>query len=113
MIVPTMNDEVWPPLPYEEWKDTCATLHMWMQIVGKITIKLAPPLNHGWGIALHLTARGLTTRPLTYGNRSFTIGFDFISHMLVIQTSDGERRAMTLESRSVAEFYREIGRAHV
>lgn len=108
MIVPTMNDEVWPPLPYEEWKDTYATLHMWMQIVGKITIKLAPPLNHGWGIALHLTARGLTTRPLTYGNRSFTIGFDFISHMLVIQTSDGERRAMTLAPRSVAEFYREF-----
>jgi hypothetical protein len=52
-------DELWPALPYDAWKDTYATLHMWSQIVGKVVLALAPPINHSWGIALHLTSRGL------------------------------------------------------
>jgi len=103
-----MNDEIWPALPYDAWKDTYATLHMWTQIVGKVALALAPPLNHSWAIAFHLTARGLTTRPLAHGARSFTMEFDFIDHQLVIRTSDGERRAVPLAPRSVADFYREV-----
>jgi hypothetical protein len=104
----SVSEERWPALPYEEWKDTCATLHMWSQVVGKVAVALAPPLNHSWGIALHLTARGLTTLPLTHGNRTFTIAFDFIDHELVVATSDGDRRSLKLVPRSVADFYREV-----
>jgi hypothetical protein len=101
-----MPDELWPALPYEAWKDTYATLHMWTQVVGKVALAQAPPLNHSWAIALQVTPRGLSTRTLPYGNRSFTIAFDFIDHQLVISTSDGDRRTLPLEPRSVAEFYR-------
>lgn len=103
-----MNDELWPALPYDAWKDTYATLHMWTQIVGKVALAQGPPLNHSWAIALHLTPRGLTTRTLPHGARSFTMEFDFIDHQLVIRTTDGDQRALKLEPRSVADFYRDL-----
>jgi len=103
-----MTRELWPPLPYAAWKDTYATLHMWSQVVGKVALAQAPAINHSWGIALHLTARGLATRMLPHGSRAFTIEFDFIDHQLVIRTSDGDRRLLALEPRSVADFYHEV-----
>jgi Family of unknown function (DUF5996) len=101
-------EETWPALPYDAWKDTYATLHMWTQVVGKVALAQAPPLNHSWGIALQVTLRGLSTRTLPYGQRSFTIEFDFIEHQLVIRTSDGAIRTLALTPRAVADFYREV-----
>ena len=54
-------------MPYEDWKDTYATHHMWSQIVGKIAVALAPPINHCWAVSLHVTARDLATRTLPHG----------------------------------------------
>ena len=68
-----MSNERWPALPYEEWLDTYATLHMWTQIVGKVALAQAAPLNHGWAVALQVTPRGLATGILPHGARSFTI----------------------------------------
>src|SRR5262245_34825887 len=98
----------WPALPYDAFKDTHATLHMWTQIVGKIALALAPPLNHSWAIAFLLTPRGFSTRRLVHGDRSFAIEFDFVHHELVIRTSDGVKRTIRLAPRSVADFYREV-----
>jgi len=106
--MPQTRDEPWPALPYLEWQDTYATLHMWTQVVGKIALALSPPLNHSWGIALHLTPRGITTRRLVHGDRSFTMEFDFIDHQLVTRTSDGTERTVRLAPRTVADFYREV-----
>jgi hypothetical protein len=103
-----VNEELWPALPNDAWKDTYATLHMWSQVVGKVALVQAPPLNHGWGISLDVTPRGLTTKTLPHGDRSFTIAFDFIEHQLVIQTADGDRQSLPLEPRSVAEFHRTV-----
>jgi hypothetical protein len=105
-----MNDERWPALPYDAWKDTYATLHLWSQIVGKIALALAPPINHSWGIALQLTSRGLITRTLPHGDRALTIEFDFIDHKLDIRTSNGDSRSLPLEPRTVAAFYDEVMR---
>ncbi|HJR12188.1 MAG TPA: DUF5996 family protein [Rhodanobacteraceae bacterium] len=102
------DDVCWPALPYDAWKDTYATLHLWSQVVGKIALAQAPPLNHCWAVALRVTARGLTTRPLPHGTRTFTIEFDFIDHKLRVHTSDGETRTLELCPRSVADFYREL-----
>src|SRR5204862_6552009 len=84
-IMTPMADELWPPLPFDEWKDTYATLHMWTQIVGKVALAQAPPLNHSWSIAMQVTPRGLSTRTLSHRDRSFSIQFDFIDHQLVIR----------------------------
>ena len=103
-----MPSDAWPELPYEAWKDTYATLHLWMQVVGKVALAQAPPLNHAWGIAFQVTARGLTTRLLPYGTRAFTIEFDFIAHQLIVRTTDGELRTLPLKARPVADFEREV-----
>src|SRR5258706_22167 len=101
-------DDLWPALPYDAWKDTYATLHMWSQVVGKVALALAPPLNHSWAVALHLTPRGLATRLLQHGARWFTIEFDFLSHRLVIAATDGEVRTLELAPRTVADFYHQV-----
>jgi len=104
-----MDTMRWPPLPYAAWHDTYATLHMWMQVVGKVALARAASLNHSWGIAFHLTPRGLCTLRLRYDDRRwFTIAFDFLDHQLVIETSDRVRRVLPLAPRSVADFYREV-----
>jgi Family of unknown function (DUF5996) len=104
----SMSQEQWPALPYDAWKDTYATLHMWTQVVGKVALAQAPPLNHSWGVALRVTGRGLETGVLPHGERTFTIGFDFVDHLLVIDVSDGVRRTLPLAPRSVADFYAEV-----
>ncbi len=100
--------EIWPELPLDEWKETYATLHMWMQIVGKLRLAHSPLVNHWWNVPFYVTARGLTTSALPYGRRSFEIDFDFIDHRLVISTSEGATTSLALSPRSVADFYREV-----
>ena len=97
-----------PELPYDSWKDTLATLHMWTQIVGKIRMGLSPLVNHWWNVPLYVTARGLTTSPMPYGSRTLEIFFDFIDHKLCIETSEGEERELPLKPESVAEFYQTL-----
>lgn len=97
----------WPSLPLAEWRETHDTLHMWMQIVGKTRLALAPRQNHWWHVALYVTSRGLTTSPIPYGLRTFEVEFDFLDHRLVVQTSDGGIRTIGLRSQAVADFYRE------
>lgn len=102
---PRSQPEAWPDLPYAAWKETCATLHLWTQIVGKVRLARTPWLNHSWHVPLYVTTRGLTTSPIPYGQRSFEIAFDFNEHVLEVTTSDGARRRMALEPQTVADFY--------
>ncbi len=103
-----LHYDAWPSLPLNDWKDTCTTLHMLTQIVGKIRLMLSPHINHWWQVTLYVTARGLTTSAIPYQQRTFEIDFDFIDHQLVVQTSDGAVRTLPLGGRSVADFYREL-----
>jgi len=102
-----VKEELWPALPLEAWQDTCVTLHMWSQIIGKIRLGLAPMVNHWWQVPLYVTSRGLTTSPMPYGSRIFQIDFDFIDHKLYIKSDNGDSREVELKSRSVADFYKE------
>ncbi|MCI0571202.1 MAG: DUF5996 family protein [Myxococcaceae bacterium] len=101
-------EELWPELHFTDWKDTLATLHRYTQVVGKVRLSLAPMMNHFWQVALYVTARGLTTSPIAYGDGTFEVEFDFIAHELRVLTSDGEERVLALEARPVADFYRDV-----
>ena len=92
----------WPPLPFDPWRDTYATLQMWTQIVGKVCLALTPLSNHFWNIAFRVTSRGLATPQMHSGSVALTITFDFIDHQLVIQTSDGRIERLPLSPRPVA-----------
>ena len=98
----------WPALPLAEWRDTCATLHLWTQVIGKIRLAQAPLVNHWWQVPLYVTSRGLTTSPIPYGARTFQIDFDFIDHHLTITTSDGATEGFGLRPCTVADFYAEV-----
>ncbi len=104
-MTPTPHREAWPDLPYSAWADTCVTLHLWTQIVGKIRLAFTPWLNHSWHVPFYVTARGLTTSPIPWRDRSFEIDFDFRDHLLDISVSDGARKQIPLAPRPVAEFY--------
>jgi hypothetical protein len=101
------TSNLWPELPLAEWKETYETLHMWTQIVGKIRLTLTPLQNHWWNCTLYLTPRGLTTSAIPYKGRHFRIDFDFIAHLLVIETADGSTKTIALRPSSIADFYQE------
>lgn len=101
----------WPALPYAAWADTCATLHLWLQIVGKIRLAQCPWVNHSWHVALHVTARGLSTRLMPHGTTAFQIDFDFIEHRLLIFVADGGVTSLPLEPQTTAAFYARVQEA--
>lgn len=97
----------WPALPLDDWRDTKETLNRWMQIVGKITLQLTPLVNHWWNVGLRVSARGLRTTTIPYGDRCFDMEFDFVEHVLRIRVSDGTGHDIPLAPKSVAEMDRE------
>jgi hypothetical protein len=100
------DSEELPALPFDSWKDTQSTLHMWAQIVGKVRLKLCPLVNHWWNVPFYVTARGMTTSAMPYQQRAIEVHFDFIDHRLSIESSDGRVVATPLAAQSVAEFYK-------
>lgn len=103
-----MSPPAWPDLTLSAWADTRDTLHLWTQIVGKIRLVQTPWINHSWHSTLYVTSRGLTTSLIPHGERLFQIDFDFIDHVVLVTTSEGERETMVLRPRTVASFYQEL-----
>lgn len=97
----------WPRLRAADWSDTRDTLHLWIQIVGKIRLSLTPMVNHWWQVPLYVTPRGLTTSAVPYGTGAFDIEFDFIDHRLHLRSDSGEVRHVRLEPKTVALFHEE------
>jgi hypothetical protein len=109
-VIPGGEAKPWPRLDYSAWAGTCASLHLWTQVVGKIRLALTPPVNHWWAITLYLTARGLTTSAMPWRGGALQIDFDFIDHQLILRMSDGRAERVALAPRSVADFYAEVMR---
>src|SRR3954466_15139548 len=103
-VTQEQRPEVWPALPQSEWSDTCSTLQLWMQVVGKIRLALTPPINHTWNVTLHPTISGVTTSPMWCGSRTLQIDFDFLQHALRIETDTADKRTIPLQPMSVAAF---------
>jgi Family of unknown function (DUF5996) len=101
----TSEAETWPSLPLEAWSETYATLHRWLQIVGKVRLVQSPWINHSWHATLYVTPSGLTTATIPYDDRTFQIDVDFVDHRLIVSRSDGAKGGFALEARSVAWFY--------
>lgn len=99
------KDDVWPSIPLGKWKDTHDTLHMWLEILGKIRLELAPMINHWWQVTLSVTSRGLSTLAVPYGDEIFQMDLDFIDHVMRISKESGESRTIDLKPMTVAHFY--------
>ncbi len=103
----TPND-IWPALPQSAWSETCTTLQLWMQIVGKVRLALMPAINHTWSVTLYPSVRGLTTSIMPYGTRALQIDFDFLNHVLQLETSEGRSNTIPLQPMTVAAFYAKV-----
>ena len=97
---------MWPKLTYLEWSDTLDTLHLWMQVAGKVKLELAPFVNHWWEVAFYVSATGLSSGAIPFGRQVLQVDFDFLNHVCALQTSAGLRESIPLQPQSVAEFYR-------
>jgi hypothetical protein len=103
-----MKNPSLPELPLDAWEATLHTVHLWLQIVGKIRMSLFPKTNHWWHVPLYVSCRGLTTRPIPYQDRLFEIEFDFIDHRLRVQCSDNRNDSFSLGDQSVASFFEKL-----
>lgn len=104
-----MPATAFPPLSLNEWEKTKDTLHLYVQIVGKIRLSLTPKRNHWWHVPLYITTSGWGTSPIPYKDITFEINFDLIDHRLKIATSNGDHRSFCLhDGLSVAEFYGKV-----
>jgi hypothetical protein len=101
----------WPELKWRDWQKTAETLHMWTQIVGKTRLALSPLQAHWWNVPLYVSARGLSTSAMPYGEEFLEIEFDFVSHKLRFRLSTGASLSTPLRPQSVAEFYAEYERS--
>ena len=108
MNIKNNNEDLFPPLPIEEWEDTKNTLHLFFQVVGKVRLMLFPKMNHWWHVTLYLSPRGMTTRPIPYKDMIFEIEFDLIADILSVKTSRGGEKFFSLEGLSVSEFYSKL-----
>jgi hypothetical protein len=97
--------ERWPDIPYEAWKNSCATVHLWTQIVGKYRLARTPWVNHSWHATFYVTSRGLTTSPIPAGDRNAQFDFDFVGHQLIGTLDDGAEEVLPLQPMTVADFY--------
>ncbi len=95
----------WEPLPDRDWAPTLRSLHMWSQLVGKVRMALAAPMNHWWHVTFYVTTRGLATSPIPYRGGLVELEFDLQEDLLRLRTSDDRDLSIRLEPVSVAEFY--------
>src|SRR3981189_3062983 len=115
----------WPPLHYQEGRDTCATLHAHTQVLGKLAAVLARPEPQLQHAALRLTARGWETLPLPAPDGSgglrrrplrareasgaLVVALDLGSHEAAAEHSDGRAHRIALTpDRPVGEVTRDV-----
>ncbi|HEV2012987.1 MAG TPA: DUF5996 family protein [Candidatus Dormibacteraeota bacterium] len=98
----------WPELPYDAWAPTMETLHMKLQVIGKIRLALTRREPQWANVPLYLTARGLTTSPIWSGRAGFAIDVDLIDHEVVVAVNDGRTERVALRAQPVADFYQEL-----
>lgn len=98
-----------PEMPLNAWRPTKNTLHLYLQIVGKIRLTMHPRINHWWHVPFYVSPRGLTTRTIPYTGGNFEIEFDFQEHKLKIRTSEGGNEDFDLyDGLSVADFFSSV-----
>lgn len=104
----TTETNPWPALPYDAWVETKDSLHLMLQIVGKIRLALHAGRNHWWHAPFYVGPRGLTTRTLWSNGIAFQIDFNLRDHVLEIETSDGRQERLPLADTTIAALFADL-----
>jgi len=94
-----------PALPYADWAETKDTLHLFLQIIGKVRLKTHPKMNHWWHVTLYPHVRGLTTGRIPHEGGGFEILYDMIDQRVLVSLNDGRQSAFDVAGLSVAGFH--------
>ncbi|EMR02053.1 DUF5996 family protein [Cesiribacter andamanensis] len=96
-----------PALPLDAWEATKTTLHLYLQIVGKIQLALNPKRNHWWHITLLVSPKGISSQPIPFAEgHMLEIHFNFRRHRVELCASTGHYDEIPLQhGLSVARFY--------
>ena len=105
MTDPKDYSDDWPAIPFVDWQDTSAALHLYLQIVGKYRLAHTPWVNHSWHATFYPTPRGLTTSLTPDGEGGIEVQFDFVDHKVHGHCGDGSGAEFPLEPMSVADFH--------
>ncbi len=97
--------DLWPDIPYVDWRETCDALHLYLQIAGKYRLAHTPWINHSWHATMYVSARGLTTFLIPDAMGGVEVQFDFVDHQVRADGTNGKRQSFDLEPMSVAEFH--------
>jgi len=100
-----------PQLDYKGNEEKKMTLHLFLQIMGKVRLKSSPRKNHWWYVTEYVSTKGLTTGPVPYnsGMDTFEITINMHKHQLEVTTSKGETESFSLLNElSVADFYHQL-----
>ena len=98
----------WPEIPYGPWRETCAALHLYTQIVGKYRLARSPWINHSWHATFYVNARGLTTSMIPDGPGGIEILIDLVDHAVLGSATSGRTARFDLGPMSVAEFHARV-----
>lgn len=98
----------WPRLDYRADRGTIEAIHLLLQQIGKLPVRLHPWVNHGWHVAFRMTPRGASTRPLPAGDRHFTVELDFHEAEIVVACDSGGRSILSVAGKTIAEVHRAL-----
>ena len=98
-----MND--WPRLDFVADRGTIETLHLLLQLIGKLPLRLLPWINHGWHVALRVTPRGVATRMLQDSDRHFTVELDFRDGAIRIECNRGSQLSLPIVGLTIAQVH--------
>lgn len=100
-----------PTLHYKENEQKKLTLHLFLQIIGKIRLKMSSRKNHWWYVTEYIDTKGLSTGPISYrsGTAVFSITLDVLNNQLEVTTSKGDVESFSLyPNLTVATFYSQL-----
>ena len=95
----------WPRIDYATDRGTVETMHLLLQLVGKLPLRLLPWFNHGWQVALRPSPRGFVTRSLPAGERHFTVELDVLDGGLRVECDNGSQSTLPVVGLAIAEVH--------
>jgi hypothetical protein len=98
----------WPRLDYSADKPTLETLHLLLQLIGKLPLRLHPWLNHGWHVTFLISPRGAITRSLPAGQRHFSVELDFLDAAIRVECDNGSQSLLQVADKPIALVHREL-----
>lgn len=99
-------------LNYPDWRDTADTLHMFLQLIGKVKLERCDKRPEWAHARLFLTIDGLTTGIIPGDKAPFEIALNIRKHQMWFRNLKGRNTFIPLkDGLTVASFYRQMMRA--